>query len=213
LEQQTHYTIEIFETFNLLRSITRFATGPDGVSGLIYKSFAEFLAEPLTILFNFSTSQYIIPTLWKQAIVVPIPKSNNEHRPISLLCHPAKILEKLVLSKWIVLSLQKPFSPTQFAFVLNVKYGGCSNVLTLARIWTLKAFDDGAQYVRWVAVDLKKAFDVTSHKTILDTPVNHFHVNNSAVLWLHDYFVDRFQGVVTNLNSSSPLLPCTSGVP
>jgi hypothetical protein len=99
LEQQTHYTIEIFETFNLLRSITRFATGPDGVSGLIYKSFAEFLAEPLTILFNFSTSQYIIPTLWKQAIVLPIPKSNNEHRRISLLCHPAKILEKLVLSK------------------------------------------------------------------------------------------------------------------
>jgi hypothetical protein len=50
---------------------------------------------------------------------------------------------------------------------------------------------------------------VTSHKMILDTLMNHFHVNNSVVLWLHDYFVDRFQGVVTNLNSSSRLLLCT----
>jgi hypothetical protein len=211
--EHVHPTIETFETFIHLKKIKSFAEGPDNISGKIYKSFAEFLAEPLTIIFNLSILHHQIPQLWKMANVVPIPKSKDEYRPISLLCHPIKILEKIVLSKWLIPSLKKHFCPTQFAFIPNVKYGGCCNALTLARVWTLKGLDEGAHYIRWLAIDFKKAFDTVSHKTILNTLTNHFHVNNCLVLWLYDYFIDRVQGVVVNTNSTGPYLSCSSGVP
>jgi hypothetical protein len=87
------------------------------------------------------------------------------------------------------------------------------SALTLARIWTLKALDDGALCVKWLALDFKKAFDSVSHNKILDTLQNHFKVNDSVLLWLYDYLWLRQQGVIIDGHTVSSLLPCTSGVP
>jgi hypothetical protein len=95
-----------------------------------------------------------------------------------------KILEKLVLTKWLLPSIQRPFNITQFAFVPKVQYGGCCNALTLARVWTLKAINDGAEYVSWLAIDFRKTFDSVSHKNILQTLSEPFCVSNSIILWL-----------------------------
>jgi hypothetical protein len=124
-----------------------------------------------------------------------------------------KVLEKLVLTEWLLPLLQRPFSPCQFAFIPWIKYRGCCNALTLAKIWTAKALDEGASYVSWLAIDFRKAFDSVSHKMILDTLVNHFCVSNSVVLWIQDYLTGRMQGVITNNSSTSPYLTCGSGVP
>jgi hypothetical protein len=129
--------IETYQVADHLERIKSFAIGPDGISGVIFKQHAVFLAEPLCILFNKSISQHKIPSLWKCATVIPLPKSKDEYRPISLLCHPMKILEKIVLQKWLYPSLKKPFATNQFAFVPNAKYSGCANALTLGRIWTV----------------------------------------------------------------------------
>jgi hypothetical protein len=94
-----------------------------------------------------------------------------------------------------------------------VKYGGCCNALTLDRIWTLNALDAGAAYVRWLAIDFKKAFDTVSHKKILLTLSTHFLVPTNLIAWLFDYFTDRLQRVIVNASSYSPFLQCSSGVP
>ena len=60
----------------------------------------------------------------------------------------------------------------QFAFIPNIKYGGCCNALTLIRVWTIKALNEGAVYVSWLAIDFKKAFDSVSHKKVLETLMN-----------------------------------------
>jgi hypothetical protein len=78
-----------------------------------------------------------------------------------------KIHKKLVLTTWLVPSLQRSFSTSQYAFVPNSNFGTCCNALTLARIWTLKALDEDSSYVSWLAIDFRKAFD-----TVLDTLVN-----------------------------------------
>jgi len=87
-------TVDPVEVWRLLERIKSNAVGPDNVPGNIYKTFSEFLVEPLTILFNRSLSEGKLPTLWKCANIIPIPKSANEFCPISLLCHAVKILEK-----------------------------------------------------------------------------------------------------------------------
>jgi hypothetical protein len=206
-------TLEEFEIFDSLQRIKSYAMGPDDVPGHVYKFHAEFLAGPLAIIFNKSLQQCCIPAVWKSANVVPIPKSKDEFRPISLLCHPIKILEKLVLKKWLVPALQRPFCSSQFAFVPNIKYGGCCNALTLARVWSLRALDEGAVYVRWLAVDFKKAFDTVSHKKVLTTLADHFHVTSGVIPWLFDYFSGRVQRVYINTQQNSPFLQCSSGVP
>jgi hypothetical protein len=205
--------VEIHEVYNLLLRIKSLVVGPDGIPTLVYKLFSEFLAVPLTILFNKSIKQGKVPSVWKCANVVPIPKTKDEFRPISLLCFPMKLLEKLILTKWLTPSLQRPFNTAQYAFVLNVKYGGCCNALTLARIWTLKQLDSGASYVRWLAIDFSKAFDTVSHLKIISTLVEHFKVNNQIIPWLCHYFEGRMQRVVNYEGGVCPYIPCSSGVP
>ncbi|KAF8381672.1 hypothetical protein PRIPAC_70814 [Pristionchus pacificus] len=61
------------------------------------------IVSPLLIIFNKSLHSKSIPSLWKQAIVKPIPKTSsnsiNTFRPISLTCSATKIFEKILISE------------------------------------------------------------------------------------------------------------------
>ena len=73
----------------------------------------------LTSIFNLSISSNTIPNLWKQASIIPLLKPGKSptvawsYRPISLLCTPSKILERLVLNR---ITPFLPFSPSQHGF-------------------------------------------------------------------------------------------------
>ena len=51
------------------------ATGPDGISPKLVKEFAYELSSPVTDILNCSYKEGVVPNQWKQAIVVPIPKT------------------------------------------------------------------------------------------------------------------------------------------
>ena len=75
------------------------ATGPDGVSSKLLREAAPSIAAPLCRLFNFSFEKGHVPSIWKQANVVPIFKKGDKslvtnYRPISLTSVVIKILEK-----------------------------------------------------------------------------------------------------------------------
>ena len=62
---------------------------------------ADFIAEPLTYLFNLTLECNEIPKIWKSAFVLPLLKGGdptilNNYRPISKLSPLVKILETLV---------------------------------------------------------------------------------------------------------------------
>ena len=160
------------------------------------------------MIINMSIETSTVPSLWKCARIVPVPKSNGDYRPISLLCHPAKILERIVLKKWLLPSLTKEFNPQQFAFV---PYGftGTTIALTYLRGWILnKIYKDGGS-VRLLTFDFKKAFDKVSHLVLLMSVSQCFGIKNNLLKWLYSYLKNRFQSV-------SPLLEwkaCSSGVP
>ena len=58
----------------------------------------------MTKLYNLSLSQGIVPSSWKIATIISLPKEGdlkdvNNYRPVSLLPLPGNILEKLVHSR------------------------------------------------------------------------------------------------------------------
>ena len=82
------------------------AGGPDGIPPRLLKEFAYEFSQPLTDIVNASLSQGKVPSQWKDANVIPIPKKTppfiDKLRPISLRgveCVHCSFLFPLVLGK------------------------------------------------------------------------------------------------------------------
>ena len=58
----------------LSRLNLRKACGPDGVPNWILKDFAKFLANPVCAILNSSFAEQTLPSSWKHANVIPLPK-------------------------------------------------------------------------------------------------------------------------------------------
>ena len=66
------------------------ATGVDGIPARLLKDGADALASPLSVIFNLTIQQNVIPAEWKKAKVTPLHKSGTKedprnYRPISVL--------------------------------------------------------------------------------------------------------------------------------
>ncbi|KAF8367156.1 hypothetical protein PRIPAC_84985 [Pristionchus pacificus] len=76
---------------------------PDCLPNIFYVKCKFSIVSPLLIIFNKSLHSKSIPSLWKQAIVKPIPKTSSNaistFRPISLTCSVTKIFEKILISE------------------------------------------------------------------------------------------------------------------
>ena len=84
-------------------SISTFTShGPDAIPNRIIKDYAYEVAEPVSRVFNISLSSGLVPSMWKDAIIIPVPKSQyatckDEVHPISLTACISKILEDFVV--------------------------------------------------------------------------------------------------------------------
>ena len=77
------------------------SSGPDGISVRMLKYMALSIVPSITRLFNLSIKSGTVPSIWKTAAVVPIPKGNHDHssisnyRPISLLPILSKLFNRM----------------------------------------------------------------------------------------------------------------------
>ncbi|KAK6034909.1 putative switch protein XOL-1, GHMP [Cooperia oncophora] len=83
----------------LLRSLKPGSLTSDGLPQLFFKAFAKELSEPLTHMYNIFFILGQVPSIWKHAIINPIPKVKDSElipsfRPISILPTPLEVLEK-----------------------------------------------------------------------------------------------------------------------
>ena len=77
------------------------ATGVDGIPSRLLKDGSDALASPLSVIFNLTIQQNVIPAEWKKAKVTPLHKSGTKddprnYRPISVLPVVSKVLERLI---------------------------------------------------------------------------------------------------------------------
>ena len=99
------------------------ATGPDNIAPRVLKACAEQLAYIFCIIFNACFSTNTVPTTWKTACTVPIPKlsvisSMNDLRPVALTSAVMKVCEQVVLCKLEKL-VKDYIDPLQFAYRKN----------------------------------------------------------------------------------------------
>lgn len=199
----SQYTIFPEEVYNKLSRInTHKAPGPDGLPNWFLKEFAFTLSDPICSIFNTSVQQGIVPTLWKSANVVPIPKVKparsiqNDLRPISLTPTLSKLLESFV-GEWMLETVSSKFDAKQFG---GLKGRSTIHALVdILHLWHTALNDERS--IRVVFIDYAKAFDHVDHPTVLRKMVG-MGIPDFIVQWMFSFLSDRQQRVKIGSNIS-----------
>ena len=192
----------------------RKATGSDEIPSWLLKRYNEELAPVIHNIICSSISQAKYPTLYKHALVTPVPKiyppndMDNDFRQISVLPQLAKVLES------IQLKLNRgdlKIKDNQHAFT-----HGRSTVSALASItqnWFNKTENsrDGRMGVHALFIDFCKAFDLVDHGFLL-RKLAKMNVSKSFWLWTRSFLEGRSQQVKLR-GALSSIRPCLTGVP
>ena len=160
-----------------------------------------------------SVAKANLPSIWKQAVVLPVLKPGKtadqgvSYRPVSLLCPASKVLEKLIHPY-----LQEAFALDDSQHGFRPRRSTTSALLPLTTT-VADGFNEAKPPKRTVvaAVDLSKAFDSVNHDILLekvcDTPLN-----SNIVRWISTYHRGREQAVIYN-GRRSPFKKIHRGVP
>ena len=70
------FIIIVDDTLSALRKVkTNTSTGPDNIPAWVLKEHANYIVAPLTSIFNCSLREGVLPTVWKSANIIPLPKT------------------------------------------------------------------------------------------------------------------------------------------
>ena len=193
----------------------RKAAGADCVPNWLLSEYAEVLAEPVTAILNSSYKKQRLPSPWKLADVVPLPKEklvedlSKQLRPISLTQFISKLAQDFVVWTHV--------GPAVLKIIDHDQYGGIPKSSTLFALismfhhW-LQATDGTVAAFRVVLFDYRKAFDLIDHK-ILVTKFNGLDMPHSIKAWVTDFLTNRHQPVKLSSDCFSEWAPVPVRVP
>ena len=125
----------------------------------------------LADIFNHSLSQSALPTCFKMATIVPVPKKAkitelNDYRPVALTSVIMKCFERLV-KDYTASNLPATLDPLQFVYHLN----RCTdNAIAITLHTALSHLDKRNTYVRMLFIDYSSTFN-----TIVPSPLYTAH--------------------------------------
>ena len=155
-------------------------------------------------LINQSFSEGRLPTRWEMAKIIPIPKKDQTHRPISLLPSFSKVMERLVLAmvKWSA----KTINPYSYSLGFRSGVGTIDAIATLIRTAApITALRRGYKSrSATIFLYLEKAFEIVSKEVLLESAAL-LCIRAQMVMWLDDYLTIRtgsvhFQGKKSKVN-------------
>lgn len=170
-----------------------------GIDGLVVgtiKKVADVICYPLVFIVNMSLETGKFPSQMKEAVVVPIFKSNDKkilgnYRPITLLPIFSKLLEKVVKIQLVnYLESTHFFSANQFGF----KKGLSTEDALLNFISKLIHNKNDGNKTAGLFLDFQKAFDVIEHDILLNK-LWMAGIRGVCSLWFRSYLSDRDQRV------------------
>ena len=187
--------------------------GVDLVYPKVIKECKDIVSLTLTNIFNKSLNTGEVPSLWKQANVVPIFKKGDRsvmsnYRPISLTSIVGKMLESIIARRIREhLNLYNLINESQHGFT---KGKSCvTNLLSFYRS-VFEATDNDDNY-DIIYLDFSKAFDKVPHERLLRKIKAHGIVGK-VLNWITSWLKNRTQRVVVN-GEKSGWGSVTSGVP
>ena len=142
------------------------ANGPDNIPGWLLKENADILAGPVSNILNYSYREGRLPSPWKQADVVHVPKQwpvrevNKHLRPISLTPILSKMSEDYVVDTYVKAAVLERIDPQQFGAV--PKSSTTHALISMLHSW-LKSTDGDGATTRVVLFDFRKTFDLIDH--------------------------------------------------
>ena len=177
----------------------------------------KYISKPLSIIishiYNNCIEKGTYPNKLKFSRVVPVFKSGSRtevsnYRPISTLLSVNKIFEKLTYNRIIAFV-------DRYSLICDNQYGFRRNKGTTDAIFEVVKFaSDGlnnGEFVVFVFLDLKKAFDSVSH-SLLIRKLFRMGFRGNILQFLESYLSERYQSVnIGNLNSE--FLKVKHGVP
>jgi len=195
----------ILYVYHALRNIDPSKSkGPDNLGGKMLKTLADSLAEPICELFNMSVRTATVPSIWKTASIIPIPKLTGasepkDFRPIALTSLLAKCLERLV-SQTLT---DKISDENQFAYKHN---RGTDDAVMVLIDKVSQHLDSNAQnYTRAVFIDFSSAFN-TIDGTIMIDRLKDKNVHQNIISWVSSFLTNRRQYVSVNGEISTTTL-------
>ena len=190
------------------------APSADGLTILQLKHLGPLGTQYLTALYNLSYQHATLPTIWKQAIILPLLKpgkprdQSTSYRPISLLCPASKVLEKLMLQR---ISPHLHLNNTQHGF----RSGRSTSTALLPLVHQVASgFNQNCPPLRTVAmaVDFSKAFDTVNHTSLLRSLLNNSTLPPNDIRWLFTYLRGRTASCSYNRVESAKVI-LHQGVP
>ena len=191
------YPISVVDVESRLKAVkSNKAPGPDSLPNWILNNFSMEISEPVTMIFNASIKQAQVPTQWREANVVPVPKTSSvtdissDLRPISLTATLSKVLESFPF-QWIMDTIKSQLDPKQFG---SLKGSSTIDALiSMFHCWYSNT-DGNGETVRVFLLDFSKAFDRINHK-ILIKKMQLLNIDKSLINWVIDFLMQRRQRV------------------
>ena len=174
------------------------------------KSCAEELAGIFTLIFRKSLQLCSVPRLWKDSIIVPVPKIRapktlNDFRPVALTSLVMKSFERIIKAE-ILSATQSRLDPLQFAYRAGRSVEDAVNTLLSLVLGHL----EGAQnFARLLFIDFSSAFNCIQPHILADHLTNSYNLDRGLVSWIVDFLTDRPQRVKVNGFLSDVLLSST----
>ena len=178
--------------------------GHDNVFSKDLSLFGDFAASGLSEIMNKCIERSQFPSQWKISKVCALFKKGSRmerenHRPISLLGIPSKVLESIICDNIDTYFTRSHLaSPHQWAY----KEGYSTELLLLHLTEVWKNEVHRGNVVGVLFIDFKKAFDSVCHKT-LKGKLLAYGIKGKLYDILDDYLTERKQYVVVNGQSSN----------
>lgn len=200
---------EVISVFNKIN--VRKACGPDKISSLILKKCLSSLLYIVHKMYQISASVYKMPQIWKIGEIIPVskkplPKVDNDLRPITLTAILAKCFERVMLPK-IKFHIKPILDNLQFAYLDNRSTEDAINTLIHC---VTQHLDKSKTYVRLLFIDYSSAFN-TMQPHILLKRLEEYQVPPNLQLWILDFLTNRKQYVRTSKETSSIIINNTGG--
>ena len=173
----------------------------------------NYISEVLTIIFNESLLQGIVPDVLKVSKVTPVDKGGevtdpSNFRPISTLSALTQIFEKLVY-KQLINYIEKHDILFQFQFGFRKGHSTAQAVSEIAD--NLREAIDNNLYTCGVFIDFSKAFDTVNHEILLKK-LESYGIRGMSLKWFTSYLNNRQQYVAIG-HTESPRQVMTCGIP
>ena len=206
--------VHVDGVYQLLSNIQQHkASGPDNLPARFLREVAYEISPVLSVIFQASLDQGVLPSIWKTAKVVPIHKKGIKsdpcnYRPVSLTCICCKILEHIVYS-----SISDHLA--SFNILCDEQHGfrnkrSCETQLITTVNDFAKCLNQKGQ-CDVLLLDFSKAFDKVPHSRLY-YKLQHYGIDGPVLLWVKSFLSCRSQYVVLE-GKNSLSTKVLSGVP